>query len=279
VNIPKDLSDLLQAMATDFPAILRANLVGIYLWGSLTNDAFDETCSDVDCVAVTRRDPDDYEFSELNGWFETQKKQNPWVGRIDMRFVIDHEFLDKSSQCCGFYPYMGKLVRHGSDGNPIIWINVAQSGITLWGKDAKLIAPHVSARCLNDALMLELKYLEQDLRSNARDRSDRAFIHDAYAVLTACRILFTARHRTLASKDRAYAWAMEAVPPLWHAVIHRAKDNRLRNGGSTTSRLEREAKGFVGFATGEVSRILRHSNSTRPITHPRDSAKPRQVNV
>jgi len=168
VNIPKDLSDLLQAMATDFPAILRANLVGIYLWGSLTNDAFDETCSDVDCVAVTRRDPDDYEFSELNGWFENQKKQNPWVGRIDMRFVIDHEFLDKSSQCCGFYPYTGKLVRHGSDGNPIIWINVAQSGITLWGKDAKLIAPHVSAQCLNDALMLELKYLEQDLRSNAR---------------------------------------------------------------------------------------------------------------
>jgi hypothetical protein len=27
----KDLSDLLQAMATDFPAILRGNLVGIYL--------------------------------------------------------------------------------------------------------------------------------------------------------------------------------------------------------------------------------------------------------
>ena len=35
-NIPKDLSELLQVMATDFPAILSGNLVGIYLWGSLT---------------------------------------------------------------------------------------------------------------------------------------------------------------------------------------------------------------------------------------------------
>jgi len=34
-------------MATDFPAILSGNLVGIYLWGSLTYEAFDETCSDV----------------------------------------------------------------------------------------------------------------------------------------------------------------------------------------------------------------------------------------
>lgn len=63
MNIPGDLSDLLQAMARDFPAILRENLVGIYLRGSLTYDAFDEGCSDVDCVAVTPRDLDDLEFS------------------------------------------------------------------------------------------------------------------------------------------------------------------------------------------------------------------------
>lgn len=44
-NVPQDVSDLLQAMATDFPAILHGNLVGLYLWGSLTYDAFDKACS------------------------------------------------------------------------------------------------------------------------------------------------------------------------------------------------------------------------------------------
>jgi hypothetical protein len=261
MNIPKGLSDLLQAMVTDFPAFLHGNLVGIYLWGSLTYDAFDETCSDVDCVGVMRRDLDNREFSELDEWFRKKKEQNPWAGRIDMRFVIEHEFLDKASRCCGFYHYAGKLARHGSDGNPIIWMNIAQSGITLWGKDAKLIAPHVSNQCLNDALLLELNYLKEDLTSNAGDRSDKAFIHSAYAVLTASRILYSAHHRALASKDQAYVWAMETVPPVWRAVIRGAKDNRLRNAGSTTPQTEQDVMSFVGFVTGEVSRILKRSTN------------------
>src|SRR5579863_2345414 len=106
--IPDDLSGLLHSISTSFPAILHGNLVGIYLWGSLTYDAFNETCSDVDFVVVTHRDLDGREFSELDDWFSNQAKQNRWVSRIDMRFVIDHEFLDKASPCCGFYHYNGK---------------------------------------------------------------------------------------------------------------------------------------------------------------------------
>ena len=120
LSIPSDLYDLLDTISTDFPTILRNNLVGIYLWGSLTYDAFDETCSDVDFVCVTREDLDDKQFHELERWFEKQQNRNHWVRRIDMRFVIDREFFDKGSRCCGFYHYRGKLVRHGSDGNPII---------------------------------------------------------------------------------------------------------------------------------------------------------------
>ena len=251
-NIPKDLSDLLEAMATDFPAILRENLVGIYLWGSLTYEAFDEACSDVDCIGVTRRDLDEREFSELDDWFNNEGEHNRWVKRIDMRFVIDQEFLDKSSRCCGFYHYTGKLVRHGSDGNPIIWMNIGSSGITLWGKDAKLIAPKVSDQCLNDALLLELNYLEESLTRNAGDRSDMAFIYHAYAVLTACRILYSAHHKALVSKDQAYTWAMEKAPPLWRSVIRAARENRLKNRGSTTPELEHDAMRFVEFVTTEV---------------------------
>ena len=257
-NIPPDLSELLQLMATDFPAILSGNLVGIYLWGSLTYEAFEETCSDVDCIGVTRRDLDDREFSELDEWFRNKVENNRWARRIDMRFVIDHEFLDKSSRCCGFYHYTGKLVRHGSDGNPIIWMNIAESGITLWGQDAKRIAPHVSHECLLEALKLELNYLKEDLAANAGDRSDKAFVHNAYAVLTACRILYSASQKALASKDQAYSWAMETVPLMWRAVIRSAKENRLRNRGSTTLQLEQDAMRFVDFVTDEVEREPKH---------------------
>ena len=255
MNIPKDLSDLLQTMAADFPTILRGNLVGIYLWGSLTYDAFDETCSDVDCVAVTLRDLDGREFSEIDEWFQHKRADNRWVGRIDMRFVIDHEMLDKNSRCCGFYHYAGRLIRHGSDGNPIIWMNIAQSGITLWGKNARIIAPPVPDPCMHDALLLELHYLKQDLAGNAGDRSAKVFIHNAYAVLTACRILYTAHHGAIASKGQACDWAMETVPFEWRAIIHTARENRLRNAGSTTFELEQDARRFVAYVTAEVNRV------------------------
>lgn len=236
--------------------MLRENLVGICLWGSLAYDAFDEACSDVDCVGVTRPDLDDREFSQLEEWFKNKGEQNRWVSRIDMRFVIDHEFLDKASKCCGFYPCMGKLLRHGSDGNPIIWMNIARSVITLWGTDAKLISPHVSDQRLNDALLLELNYLKQSLTSNAGDRSEKAFIHNAYAVLTACRILYPACQKALASKDQVCGWAMETLPPMWRTIIQAAKENRLKNAGSTTRQLEQDAMRFVEFVTLEVNRIL-----------------------
>jgi hypothetical protein len=251
-NIPHDLAELLQVLATDFPAILSGNLVGIYLWGSLTYEAFDETRSDVDCIGVTRRDLDDREFSELDEWFKNKGEDNRWVRRIDMRFVVDHKLLDKSSRCCGFYHHTGKLVRHGSDGNPIIWMNIGKSGITLWGQDARMIAPQVSHQCLVEALQLELNYLKEDLAANAGDRSDKAFLHNAYAVLTACRILYSASQKALASKDQAYGWAMETVPLMWRAVIRGAKENRLKNRGSTTFQLEQDAMRFVEFVTDEV---------------------------
>jgi len=256
-NIPNDLRDLLQAMAADFRAILSRNLVGIYLWGSLTYGAFDERCSDVDLVTVTARDLNDREFSALDEWFQHQAEQNRWVKRLDIRFVIDHEFLDKTSRCCGLYHDTERLVRHGSDGNPIMWVNIAQSGVTLWGKNAKCIAPQVSEQCLNDALLLEVNYLKEDLHANAGSRSERAFIHNAYAVLTACRILYSAYHRKLVSKDQAYDWSIETMPSIWHPVIHAARENRLKNSGSTTPELEGAARRFLSFVGGEVKRALR----------------------
>jgi predicted nucleotidyltransferase len=255
-TVPRDLSELLQAMITDFPAILRDNLVGIYLWGSLTYKAFDETSSDVDCIVVTRRDLDDREFSELDEWFKKTGEHNRWVKRIDMRFVIDKEFLDKTSRCCGFHHYMGKMIRTGSDGNLIIWVNIGQCGITLWGKEAKLIAPRVSEQSLNDGLTLELYYLKEGLASRIGDRSDNAFVYNAYAVLTACRILYSAQHKTLVSKDEAYAWAMRTVPGIWRPVIRAARENRLKNRGSTTAQLEDDAGRFVEFVTGQVRENL-----------------------
>ena len=51
-NISKDLCDLFRLTAADFPAIVRENLVGIYLWDSLTYGAFDDAVGDYFRVTI-----------------------------------------------------------------------------------------------------------------------------------------------------------------------------------------------------------------------------------
>jgi hypothetical protein len=51
-NISKDLCDLFRLISADFPAIVRENLVGICLWGSLTYDAFDDAVGDYFRVTI-----------------------------------------------------------------------------------------------------------------------------------------------------------------------------------------------------------------------------------
>ena len=253
-NIPENLTALFEKMANDFPSILENNLVGLYLWGSLTYEAFDERCSDADCIVVTHKDINESEFAAIEDWFEKLSENNSWTEKLDMRFVIDKEFLDKTSTCCGYH--FGKLVRSGSDGNPIIWVNIGQSGITLWGKPAKEIAPEVTPKILNEALLLEIEYLKENLAEFVGDQSDLAFFHNSYAVLTACRIFYTAHNGTLVSKDKASIWTLENVPEKWHSVIKKATENRLAGKRLKTAKLENDAMDFVCFIENRVGNLL-----------------------
>ena len=121
-SAPEELLTLLNQISRDYPTLLGDHLVGVYVWGSLSYNAFEPEHSDVDIVVLTSQDLSDTEFVELSGWFSRALKSNDWANQLDMRFVIDGEFFDKTSKCCVFQ--FGKFERSGSDGNPFIWMNV-----------------------------------------------------------------------------------------------------------------------------------------------------------
>ena len=100
MHVPEEVEELEQDIARYFPEILKENLVGIYLWGSLTYDAFDEEASDVDCVAVLERDLSSQEFAGLEGWFGRAVDRNPRADKLDMRFHLRDELLVKNSSMC-----------------------------------------------------------------------------------------------------------------------------------------------------------------------------------
>ena len=65
-HIPVQVSALLQQLTARLPIILGGNLVGIYLYGSLTQRAFNAKHSDVDCLVVTHRALSEAQFKKLD---------------------------------------------------------------------------------------------------------------------------------------------------------------------------------------------------------------------
>jgi predicted nucleotidyltransferase len=208
-EIPDEVNFLLKEIAAGFPVLLGDNLTGIYLYGSLTQGAFDPARSDVDCIAVTLRNLSDGEFTAVGEWLDRKSRENPWTAKLQMSFLLRDEILVMDSKA---YLYQfGRLVRCGSDGNPILWMNILKSGVTLHGPPAREFVPEITPAVLHEALVRETGYLRDELRNEKSEWRDVPK-YRAYAVLTLCRILYSHATGEIGSKPEAAEWARAVLP-------------------------------------------------------------------
>lgn len=238
---------MLHDVAAQLQIILRRNLVGIYLYGSLTQRAFNPKRSDVDCLVVTQRALSEAQFRKLVRWLERIASSNPWTTRLQIQFLIKDEILTMNSRAC-LYQF-GKLKRTGSDGNPIIWRNVLQSGVVLFGPRPESFVPAITHEILFEALERELGYLREEISTKPNSEWRDVPSYRAYAVLTVCRILYSFRKGSIVSKPRAARWAIKYLPDEWAQIILQALEINNANDDSkppaiSLSRIRR----FIDFA-------------------------------
>ena len=246
--IPAQLSALLQDLTEALRVLLGQNLVGIYLYGSLTQHAFNPERSDVDCIVVTHRELTDTQFSQLDGWFNRVSLENPWGARLQISFLIRDQILATSVRGNCLYQF-GRLSRVGSDGNPIIWMNVLESGVVLLGPPADSFV-HRSSETLLAALTREVRYLREEIVEKPDSEWRDVPKYRVYAVLTLCRILYSHAHGTVVSKPKAAEWALSALPDRWHAAIAAALAADA-GGGVDGLDLDSIAR-FIGFTDARV---------------------------
>ncbi len=247
-NIPTQVRALLQDIAARLPVILGKNLVGIYLYGSLAQRAFNPKRSDIDCIVVTRRNMSDAQFRKLGTWLARAAETNPWTARLQMLFLIKDEVLTMNSKAC-LYQF-GVLKRSGSDGNPIIWMNVLHSGVVLLGPRPESFVPTITPKILFQALEREIGYLREQIRQKPDSEWRDVASYRAYAVLTLCRTLYSFRRGTIVSKQRAAKWAIKYLPQEWVEIILQAletDEGKLRTGISL-SQIEQ----FIDFADAQL---------------------------
>lgn len=246
---PLEVSELLELVTVQFPKLLGSNLVGIYIYGSLTQAAFDPARSDIDIVVATRRDLDDEQFKRVGDWLSETAAENEWTKRLQMLILAKKDILTMDARACHYQ--FGKLTRGGSDGNPIPWINILKSGITLYGPPAKSFVPEITPDMLFETLVREVGYLREELIEKPDSEWRDVPKYRAYAVLTVCRILYSRQKSTIVSKPRAAIWALKNLPGEWHELILSAIDH---DGGRPAKLPLGRIRKFVEFAAADLKK-------------------------
>jgi hypothetical protein len=253
MRAPAQVVRLLRDLTAHLPIILGRNLVGIYLYGSLTQRAFKPKTSDVDCIVVTRRDLSDAQFKKLGAWLTEAAKSNPWFARLQMSILIRDQLLIPNSQYCLFQ--FGELKRDTSDANPIIWINVLESGVTLYGANPKSFVPPIGGDLFFAALKRELNYLREELIEKPNSEWRDVSFYRAYSVLTLCRIMYSLAKGTVVSKPRAAKWAMQQVPVKLKEIIFQALDGDGDGENRSAAISLLRIRQFINFADARMHNV------------------------
>lgn len=228
-RLPVQVGDLLDALARDLPPLLRHNLIGVYLFGSLARGGFDPQLSDIDVLVVTRRNLSAREFARLEKWAAELVAGSPkagrWLERLELSCVRQASLLSDDPRACQLKH--GRLTRCGWDAHAIVLLSASDGGAALYGPPPSAVLPPVTPGLLHATLRREAEYLREVLDGPPGGRREWP-CYRAYAVLTACRILYTQATGRIGSKRASARWAQRRLKPFGPlidlALANRAPD-------------------------------------------------------
>ncbi|MBW4720530.1 aminoglycoside adenylyltransferase domain-containing protein [Saccharothrix obliqua] len=214
---------LLRDLVDEVSGALGPSLSGLYAYGSLATPLFDERISDVDLFGVTDPEPTGAAFHHLEAAHRRLDERHPaWAGRVEFAFV-GRSALDAIRG-------PGARIAAKRTGEPFELLHVGPDwlvnlhlvrtrSVALVGPPATEFIAEVPVALLRDGATARAA----ELRDRLRTADDPAF--QSYAVLSACRSLYTFDRGDFAPKPVAADWAATRFPE--HApVIARALEIR-----------------------------------------------------
>jgi predicted nucleotidyltransferase len=138
-----------ERLVTDIRAVLRADLVGIYVYGSYVSESFDPGVSDLDLVAVVAPSVEAIDLGGLGRMHRDFVSRYPaWDDRIEVVYV-------GRTALWSFRTSPGPLAVispgepfHLRDERAVAWLQnwylVRETGGTLYGPDPRVIIPPIA---------------------------------------------------------------------------------------------------------------------------------------
>lgn len=221
----EEVNTLLHFMLMKVQTILGDQLVGFYLYGSLSLGDFDPAAaSDVDFLVVTEDVLPEEALEKLRAMHaEIAESGLPYATHLEGSY-IPRAAMRRYDPANAHHPTIGidwpfKVAFHDSN-----WVlqyhTVREYGVVVCGPEPRTLIDPVSSDDLRAAVCLHLKNFWQKTVVEDIDWL-RPRDYQGYAVLTLCRALYTLHNGELCPKPRAAAWAQEMYPN-WQPIIERS---------------------------------------------------------
>jgi hypothetical protein len=241
-----DVNEILNLLLARATAILEPEIVGMYLYGSLSSGDFDPASSDIDFVVITET----VLRPEMIAALEKMHKEI-WASGLKWASKLEGSYVPKSlirrhnpsGPACPTVNEGAFFVdRRGSD-----WIIqrhiIRECGVILCGPDPKTLIDPVSKDEIRRAVRGILKEWWFPMLENPAWLSKHGSEYHAYAVISLCRALHALRHGIIVSKPVAAKWAQKEFGNQWSALIEKAL---AAQAGSQADFLE-ESLNFLRF--------------------------------
>lgn len=222
-----ELDDLLVDLLGQWQRILGDDLVGAYVQGSFALGAGD-LHSDCDFLVATRgRLTGDQEAGLRALHADVPHHEGHWCRHLEGSFAPADELASVAS--------LGRewlFVDHGWDTMQwddhcnrayTRWI-LRERGLTLVGPAPPTWMDEVPPTALREESRAALPTLLEDLATWVD--IDAAAWGQRYAVVTACRTLYTLETAEVASKAGALEWAQRRLDPRWRPLLAQVRDDR-----------------------------------------------------
>lgn len=223
--------EILDKIKASYQKILKDNLVGIYIHGSIAFKCFNWDKSDIDFLAVVSHSPSLQEKEALITVLLELDKQCPPKG-LEMSVVLDRVCIDfqyptpfelhfsnahKEKCMTDLKKYC--LEMHGSDKDLAAHIMVVrQVGITLCGKNIRDVFGEVPKADYLDSIKHDIEDAVKEINENP-----------VYIILNLCRVYAYIRDGVVLSKEQGGTWGVKNLPEAYSTVIAGAKDSYCGN--------------------------------------------------
>ena len=196
---------------------LNNNLIGVYLYGSLTWGDFNEHISDIDILVATEKFIHQDEFQHLHKMHESLIKQyKNWHDRIEIAYVAKETlktFRDRKSNIAVISPGEAFNIKQAGTDWLINYYLIQENSITLFGPEpTSMITPISQSEFISNVKEQALEW------RHWVEHTKGSIGYQFYAVLTICRAMYAIQHGVQGSKIVAGNWAKNKYPK-WAQLI------------------------------------------------------------